>query len=937
MLLPDKLVESINTRRCFALVGAGPSCEIGYPSWKQFAEKTFELLQSENLVKDPTYYQKFLSEKKYPELFRQAEIDYGGKKKLLTLLKKIMVPPPSVSVGRVYRMLARWPFACYLTTNYDDELYRHLQAERIHFETVRNTKEDLALIRNGVSNLIVKLHSDFAYPEGIVLTSEDYNNFETNPHFKYFRDHLTRIFTSFDIFIIGYSLADRDLDLILKFAKQISSPTIPIYMIAADFNQADQREFREKYNIQVTTYPNSDGKHTQLYNVLGLIDGFITYRKDIPRRLLKVQQPSEEEVEVAASLFIYTRLQKENIADSREFLGPLILKALEKTKESGIALDEIFMSEPFVTLKCDRLTRGDSKVVVEHLASLGFITYSSGVCKLTREGEDYLKQILKHRKIEEEQAIGQFAVEISERYFNMSNNQLSDQQLGKAKEHIKQTLVRVFKTRGMVIAKQVFANLEIVAGELTDLFREVSRAASEFEDTYLSASFVFAARTFLLEPTAPQKNYLASVSQGYFLYHLMGLDPVCSSTRKKLFETTAWLFDSSVLLRLLAKGSYNHEFAVDLFERLTSNNAAKFTTKMLLKETWGHFQWAIELVKKYPETSTEFLSAAIGIGTYKQNLFIDGYIRMKADGAVVNFDEYLEMIAPAGPTEEALYQVINELGAKILSLDEFQIDPEKRAEELAMFEAEIERERTEKGIYRSQFQVQAEAEVLYLIKYLRETPLIRLADMQSLNKIYFVSDSKILDRLPEQKEVVTWSPEALYRYLLTLPTNLSIEPDLLQECMLQSFYYAGLNFIDRTRYEKFFGSMIDFAEVKFDEQKEKYYKAQEAAHLVAGDVEQAFDKISPLERPFFVSQMNSIIARDAELRAEVAEKRAEKAEDDLRKEKAKIRNIVEEKEDEIKRRKRAEHEAGRQRNLRDPKHLKKRERQKKKRRKEKKK
>ena len=37
-VLCRELVQPINTGRCFALIGAGPSCSVGFPDWKKLAE-----------------------------------------------------------------------------------------------------------------------------------------------------------------------------------------------------------------------------------------------------------------------------------------------------------------------------------------------------------------------------------------------------------------------------------------------------------------------------------------------------------------------------------------------------------------------------------------------------------------------------------------------------------------------------------------------------------------------------------------------------------------------------------------------------------------------------------------------------------------------------------------------------------------------------------
>ena len=52
----------------------------------------------------------------------------------------------------------------------------------------------------------------------------------------------------------------------------------------------------------------------------------------------------------------------------------------------------------------------------------------------------------------------------------------------------------------------------------------MSDKAVEIENLDLRAAFIEAIHQFLVEPNPPQRQYLTSVSQGYFLYHLLGRD-----------------------------------------------------------------------------------------------------------------------------------------------------------------------------------------------------------------------------------------------------------------------------------------------------------------------------------------------------------------------------------------------------------------------------
>ncbi len=191
-------------------------------------------------VRDHASYRKFLADRKFPELFRQAEIDAGGRGELVAIIKPLLVPAPGRQ-GFIYDLLVKWPFACYLTTNYDDELVARLTAAGEHYEVLQNRPQDLFVIRNNASRLIMKLHSDLDHPDDVVLTSQDYEKFSVGQGGGYFRDRLRGIFEMFDLCIIGHSLSDFDLSLVLQTAKQTASPDHPIFMIASAVTPAEER------------------------------------------------------------------------------------------------------------------------------------------------------------------------------------------------------------------------------------------------------------------------------------------------------------------------------------------------------------------------------------------------------------------------------------------------------------------------------------------------------------------------------------------------------------------------------------------------------------------------------------------------------------------------------------------------------------------------
>lgn len=154
------LIRKINRGRCLVLVGSGPSCEMGYPSWHKLAELAYRKLTELDRVSDSKSYEKYLNEKSYPEFFRQMERDLGEDRGALVKLLKPILTPTTNKQGVLYNLISKWPFACYLTTNYDDEINFSLTNLNEHFRTIRNRPEDFYFWRDGVSHIIQKLHSE---------------------------------------------------------------------------------------------------------------------------------------------------------------------------------------------------------------------------------------------------------------------------------------------------------------------------------------------------------------------------------------------------------------------------------------------------------------------------------------------------------------------------------------------------------------------------------------------------------------------------------------------------------------------------------------------------------------------------------------------------------------------------------------------------------
>ena len=305
-----------------------------------------------------------------------------------------------------------------------------------------------------------------------------------------------------------------------------------------------------------------------------------------------------------------------------------------------------------------------------------------------------------------------------------------------------------------------------------------------------------------------------------------------------------------------------------MFSRLLSAGARVFVTRRMLREAWEHLDWAVRFVERNPAITASFLAAVLALQGYKQNLFLDGFVRLSADGRVGTFEEYLGLISPDKLTFANFAARLAASAVNIVDMGALEGYRIEDLGDLPPLQDMIREDRATRGILRSDLQVEAEAEVLHIIDSLRSG---RYRLPRAFERAYFVSQSNVLNRISHRDEATTWSPEAVYRYLSALPGQVP-NADLLQECMLNEYFYAGVSFIDGPRYLKFFGPAINTAKLVYREQKEAYLRDTEATS--SAELDDRFERLPDLQKPLFVSRMefhNAVAAQNA---ADAANQRA---------------------------------------------------------------
>jgi hypothetical protein len=276
---------------------------------------------------------------------------------------------------------------------------------------------------------------------------------------------------------------------------------------------------------------------------------------------------------------------------------------------------------------------------------------------------------------------------------------------------------------------------------------------------------------------------------------------------------------------------------------------------------------------------------------------------------------YFERICPGGINEISLRRLLAQSGITILR--------DRKLPDLSDICEQIREYRLERGTFRGDWQVAAEAEVLHVIRSLRsgtfplnDGVLGSEENRPNFDRVYFISTSRVLDRVFIGDGIVTWSPEALYRYVLAIPGETPVA-ELVHESMFQEFFEAGAIFVDRNRHMRMFGPSIDEARLSFRDQQERFLA--ESGRSDMEQFEDAFERTPDLQKPFFTTQMGLQLARSAEERARAASAQAAVLQ-------ARVNQLEAEKEVawRKKRKVRAEQLAAEHRNAANPRHVRKR-------------
>ncbi len=198
--LLDDIFDHMQQGNLSVFTGAGLSVASGYVDWKKLLSPISNSMHL-SLNND------------LPEL-AQFYMNMHGRQKLNDIIYKEFMKAHSNNDNVIW--LAKLPIKEYWTTNYDDVLEKVLEAQGKEVDVI--IQQESIKYHNPNNEVVVyKMHGDKKYPDSVVLTKQDYQNYDLD------RDLFTKLLSiglvSRTFLFVGFSFKDPNLERILSIAK----------------------------------------------------------------------------------------------------------------------------------------------------------------------------------------------------------------------------------------------------------------------------------------------------------------------------------------------------------------------------------------------------------------------------------------------------------------------------------------------------------------------------------------------------------------------------------------------------------------------------------------------------------------------------------------------------------------------------------------------
>lgn len=891
------LIDYLKSGKAWVLVGSGPSVAMGYPSWEKLASLAVKTLKIDRHGTSFRIIDSALEHKDYPTVFEHIKDVLGGPR-LLQILHEKFAPSSS---GKIYKLLARWPVPVYLTTNYDDEIQKHLTELGETYIPYSNSEDHFSSLRSDLKGAIFKLHGDLRSETGLILTKSQYRDISESKDWEYWRTKMTSVFQMNPMIIIGHSLTDKNIQHILEAAKRGAGVLQPICWIAPDVKDTQKREYLEKYRIRVIPYDNRDGEHKNLLRLIDSINDFIPPRTSIhiSSQIQKITESPLGHNAGAPGLFVFNKLMKQGNFEEKRIAVIIaaiqsVLPVLSSQNHFSLKTALEYAGWPQNIPLSPEIEETVSKSVVEQ----GILEPINGQFKVGKLAENTAIENKRHFEHLRERFNQSLIIRLKRGYPT-----LKDTDIQQISNDIDLSLSGYFREGGLSLATTLISSTQKpeykTAPVPSSIIKFITEASAKYDDLLKRQAFCTVSVEAFSRAESAERDYLGRMSKGYFDFHLLGVCGDEAIERLKHTKEIVWLIDSSAQIPALAIASSTNHMFVNCFLRLKDAGVRLFTTERLCEETYYHFDFAHNMVKHSAPNSPLVIAASTGQAPYrKSNQFLEGFVRWQAAGNQCDWESYLfRIFGTTSPKEEDVKKALSNFGIEVIPFQDWPgfsnsdlSDREDYTKKIMQIAEELYQRIDYKGeIIETDFERKAKPEAEALIVVLRERKGVYyiLSEKGLPSRSYFVSGTSILNAI-EKGEKITWQPDSFLRFASTLsPTIDSEAADEAFETLLWNLAQSGISLLDEKEISTVFGAIIDQASLNILEQREMYAKTIEEKY--GEPLASVMQRVKPMYRPLAAIQIANEMAqvqeerfKKEELRADEESKRADTAEKKLK-------------------------------------------------------
>jgi len=274
--IPQSLIDAYKSACCGVYVGAGASKPAGLPLWGGMLKAMLDRAVAEKRVNDKLRieYEKLIADPTKNLMVAAALKDALGRDFEDFIRKTFVAPKPKpVAVHHALVSLNRLQFV--ITTNYDALVERAYQTKDPDVSVYSFT--DAGATQTSLSRrefFILKAHGDATkVGNGIVMTESDYRDLLYRQ--RAYQAMLATMFTMYTMVIIGSSLVDPELRLLLGYISDVFLPTSgpQHYALVAeeDVGEVEQQQWRKDFNVNVIPVSKASdyAEVTEFLNALG--------------------------------------------------------------------------------------------------------------------------------------------------------------------------------------------------------------------------------------------------------------------------------------------------------------------------------------------------------------------------------------------------------------------------------------------------------------------------------------------------------------------------------------------------------------------------------------------------------------------------------------------------------------------------------------------